>query len=153
MGKAHGQVRLRLARAGQTHRPFYRIVAMPLRKPRDAKPLENLGTYDPLPDKYGQKHIALNVKRIEHYIMYGATPSETVQKILSWAQVLPPYPRKMLPGEHAATASADYGGGADVDAGEPGLPELGLGSGSVVMAREITGDDADGSVGDVPETR
>ena len=36
MGKAHGQVRLRLARAGQTHRPFYRIVALPLRKPRDA---------------------------------------------------------------------------------------------------------------------
>ena len=35
-----GIVRLRLARFGSRNRPFWRIVAIDSRKPRDAKPIE-----------------------------------------------------------------------------------------------------------------
>ena len=115
------QVRLRLARAGQKHRPFYRIVAMQTRKRRDAQPLERLGTYDPLPDRWGQKHIALNTKRIEHWIMRGAQPTEPVMKILSWAQVLPPYPRRGLP------AQTSLQGGEPAPSEQEDPPTLGNG--------------------------
>ena len=33
---------------GRKHRPYYRICAMDIRRPRDGRVLEELGTYDPL---------------------------------------------------------------------------------------------------------
>ena len=38
---------IRLTRAGARNRPFYRIVAVDQRRPRDGRPLEFLGTFDP----------------------------------------------------------------------------------------------------------
>ena len=40
-------VRIRLARVGSKKRPYYRVVAIDQRRPRDGRPLEFLGTYDP----------------------------------------------------------------------------------------------------------
>ena len=40
-------VKIRLTRAGARNRPFYRIVAVDERRPRDGRPLEFLGTFDP----------------------------------------------------------------------------------------------------------
>ncbi|PWN93555.1 ribosomal protein S16, partial [Acaromyces ingoldii] len=42
-------VRLRLARHGTRNNPFYHIVAIRDSKPRDARPIEKLGEYDPIP--------------------------------------------------------------------------------------------------------
>ncbi|CAO1638293.1 unnamed protein product [Parajaminaea phylloscopi] len=42
-------VRLRLARHGTRNNPFYHIVAIADHKPRDARPIEKLGEYDPVP--------------------------------------------------------------------------------------------------------
>lgn len=42
-------VRLRLARHGTRNNPFYHIVAIADHKPRDARPIEKLGEYDPIP--------------------------------------------------------------------------------------------------------
>ena len=41
-------VKIRLTRQGAKKRPYYRIVVMDERKARDGRPLEFLGTYDPL---------------------------------------------------------------------------------------------------------
>lgn len=42
-------VRLRLARHGTRSNPFYHLVAIQNTKPRDARPIEKLGEYDPVP--------------------------------------------------------------------------------------------------------
>jgi ribosomal protein S16 len=42
-------VRIRLARFGRTHAPFYRIFVADSRSPRDGRHIEVVGTYDPLP--------------------------------------------------------------------------------------------------------
>ena len=41
-------VRIRMKQFGRKHRPYYRICAMDIRRPRDGRVLEELGTYDPL---------------------------------------------------------------------------------------------------------
>lgn len=42
-------VRLRLSRQGTKNNPFYHLVAIADHKPRDARPIEKLGEYDPIP--------------------------------------------------------------------------------------------------------
>lgn len=42
-------VRLRLSRQGTRNNPFYHVVAINDSKPRDARPIEKLGEYDPIP--------------------------------------------------------------------------------------------------------
>eukprot|EP00316_Scyphosphaera_apsteinii_P003814 CAMPEP_0119329526 /NCGR_PEP_ID=MMETSP1333-20130426/76096_1 /TAXON_ID=418940 /ORGANISM="Scyphosphaera apsteinii, Strain RCC1455" /LENGTH=108 /DNA_ID=CAMNT_0007338671 /DNA_START=15 /DNA_END=341 /DNA_ORIENTATION=+ len=87
-------LKLRLQRGGHLHQAFYRIVAADSKAPRDGKFVEKLGTYNPLPDRDGIKHVTLNVKRIKYWIMQGAQPTETVAQLLARAQVLPPSPRR-----------------------------------------------------------
>lgn len=75
-------VRIRLARWGQRHSPFYRIIAADARAPRDGKFLEILGAYAPLPHsrREASKHIKrvwLNIPRIKHWLGAGAVPSDT----------------------------------------------------------------------------
>jgi len=42
-------LKIRLARFGRRHAPFYNIVVAHARTARNSKPLEVLGTYDPIP--------------------------------------------------------------------------------------------------------
>lgn len=42
-------VRLRLSRKGTRNNPFYHVVAINDSKPRDARPIEKLGEWDPIP--------------------------------------------------------------------------------------------------------
>lgn len=105
-------VRLRLARHGTRNNPFYHIVAIADHKPRDARPLEKLGEYDPvprprafvvpklqpdrpvvssgiaLPDAGGvskeikEKRLEWNTERISYWLSVGAQPSPPVAKML-----------------------------------------------------------------------
>ncbi len=72
-------VRIRLARGGTKKRPFYRIVASDARTPRDGRFLEKLGTYDPLAEP---SKVDLNRPRLEYWMGVGATPTETVRRLL-----------------------------------------------------------------------
>ncbi len=74
-------VRLRLKRFGRRHRNFYRVTAVDSRKPRDGRVIEELGWYDPQA-KESDKQISLDRERIEHWLGVGATPSDTVAKLL-----------------------------------------------------------------------
>lgn len=79
-----GYVVIRLARAGhkQANRPFYRIVAAYNKRARDGKYLEQLGTYDPLPNIYNEKLVSFNYDRIKYWIGCGAHPTNPVAKLL-----------------------------------------------------------------------
>ena len=68
-------VRLRLARVGKKHAPFYRIVAMDARAPRDGAALEILGTYNPLNGDFVQFH----QERINYWIGCGAEQTDAVK--------------------------------------------------------------------------
>ena len=92
-----GTVRLRLQRWGEKHNPVYRIVAAHVRAARDKKFLEILGTYNPHPDRYGSKHVTLNVERIKYWVARGAQPSEPVARLLGRASVIPMFPRRGQP--------------------------------------------------------
>mmetsp|Transcript_9385 Transcript_9385/g.24281 ORF Transcript_9385/g.24281 Transcript_9385/m.24281 type:complete len:103 (+) Transcript_9385:34-342(+) len=87
-------VRMRLQRWGATHRPFYRVVVANARAPRDGKFIERIGTYDPLIDHTGRKKIALNFERAKYWLSVGAQPSETVARLLHYADLLPPLPMR-----------------------------------------------------------
>lgn len=79
-------VRLRLKRFGRRHRPYYRINAIDKRSPRDGRPIEELGTYDPIqPDE--SKQVTLKEDRIRYWLSQGASPSETVASILRKAGI------------------------------------------------------------------
>lgn len=72
-------VKVRLARAGAKHRPFYRIVVADERAPRDGAFLELLGTYDP---SKKPEAVTLKKDRIDHWISKGACPTQTVSEII-----------------------------------------------------------------------
>lgn len=88
--------RIRLQRFGQKHRPHYRIVAAHRWAPRDGKFLEILGSYNPIPDEHGSKHVAIDLERLKKWIRNGAEPSDRVAKLLGHAEILPPAPRRSL---------------------------------------------------------
>ncbi len=72
-------VHIRLARQGAKKRPFYRLVVTDHRSPRGGKFLENIGTFDP-----NKEPGLLSVKqdRLDYWTKNGATPSETVARLL-----------------------------------------------------------------------
>jgi small subunit ribosomal protein S16 len=91
-------VRIRLARFGKKHAPFYNIVVAHARTARNSLPLEVLGTYDPIPkaprpgDTHGRpwKDIKLDISRARYWIGVGAQPSDTAWRILSMVGILEP---------------------------------------------------------------
>ena len=74
-------LKIRLQRFGQKKLPFYHIVCANARTARNSKPLERLGTYDPIP-KDGIKNIELNLDRTKYWLGVGAHPTDTVARLL-----------------------------------------------------------------------
>ncbi len=77
-------VRIRLTRVGATKRPSYRVVAIDSRRPRDGRALEILGFYDPLTDP---ATVQIDADRLNAWIGKGATPSDTVVKLMRQAGI------------------------------------------------------------------
>jgi small subunit ribosomal protein S16 len=74
-------VHLRLARAGTTKVPFYRIVAADQRAPRGGKFIERLGTWDPR-----RKELRLDRTRVSYWLSHGAQASVTVKQLIKRAE-------------------------------------------------------------------
>jgi small subunit ribosomal protein S16 len=70
---------IRLARIGKKKRPFYRVVVMDKRKPRNGRTVEVVGTYDPLKKP---AEIKLDAERVKFWLGCGAQPSDTVRSFL-----------------------------------------------------------------------
>ena len=67
---------------GRKHRPYYRIVAIDSRQPRNGRTLEELGTYDPMvPIK--ENRVTLKADRVKYWMSVGALPTEKVQALLT----------------------------------------------------------------------
>ncbi len=78
---------IRLARGGKKKCPFYRVVAADQRMARDGRFIEQVGTYDP---RAAKGSINLKIERIDHWIKFGAQPSDTVKSLIKQARKLIP---------------------------------------------------------------
>lgn len=94
-------VRIRLTRVGATKRPSYRVVAIDSRRSRDGRALEILGFYDPLTDP---ATVQIDADRLKSWMDNGATPSDTVVKLMRQAGIAgaPPLPVPAAPKKAAA---------------------------------------------------
>jgi small subunit ribosomal protein S16 len=81
-------VKIRLSRAGTKKRPFYRVVVADVRKPRDGRFIERVGTYDPLLPKDDPDRVKLKLDRIKYWLGEGAQPTDRVGKFLGQAEVI-----------------------------------------------------------------
>jgi len=72
---------IRLKRFGTSKRPYYRIVVIDNRAPRDGKTIEEVGYYHPI--EVEDKQIAFDAEKVRAWIDKGATVSDTVRSILN----------------------------------------------------------------------
>jgi len=75
-----------LARYGCANRPFYHICVMnrkviPKRKV-DERVIEQIGSFDPLPNKHNEKMVAVNFERLRYWMSQDAKPSVAVSRLL-----------------------------------------------------------------------
>ena len=75
-------VKIRMARIGRRHRPFFRINAIDSRTPRNGRILEKLGHYDPI-EKDPAKQVVLKIDRVQFWLDNGAIASDTVAELLA----------------------------------------------------------------------
>jgi small subunit ribosomal protein S16 len=74
-------VRIRLKRFGTKKRPYYRIVVVDSRSPRDGRVIEEVGLYHPIEKE--DKQVSVKEERIKEWLGKGATPTDVVKKILN----------------------------------------------------------------------
>ncbi len=74
-------VRIRLKRLGTKMRPYYRIVVMDSRSPRDGRSLEEVGVYHPISPEGRQ--VEIKEERVRDWLSKGAQPSNTVKRLLN----------------------------------------------------------------------
>jgi small subunit ribosomal protein S16 len=74
-------VKIRLKRFGSKMRPFYRIVIMDSRRPRDGRTLEEIGLYHPI--EVEGKQLVIDEERAKAWLAQGAEPSDTVRALLN----------------------------------------------------------------------
>ena len=78
-------VRMRLTRVGSKKNPIYRVVVADSRSPRDGKFIEIIGRYNPQTDP---SLIEFDEEKVKEWIAKGATPSNTVKRLLKKANVV-----------------------------------------------------------------
>ena len=74
-------VRIRLKRFGTKQKPFYRVVVVDARAPRDGRVLEEVGLYHPV--EKDEKQVSLKVDRMHEWMQKGAQPSAVVRRLLN----------------------------------------------------------------------
>src|SRR5262245_2952919 len=67
---------------GRKHRPYYRIVAMDARQPRDGRVLEELGSYDPM-IRNTDERVKLVPDRVKYWMSVGALPTEQLAVLIT----------------------------------------------------------------------
>lgn len=97
-------LKIRLARAGSKKRPYYHIVVADVRSPRDGRFVEQVGSWNPMLPKDGDR-ISIKEDRVKHWLANGALPTDRVARFLADAGLVKrdarSNPEKALPGKKA----------------------------------------------------
>lgn len=75
-------IKIILQRRGCANRPFFHITAQYRYKLVQEDPIEQIGTYDPMPNLKNEKLAAINFERLRYYIGTGAKVSLPVAHLL-----------------------------------------------------------------------
>lgn len=78
-------VKIRLSRRGKKNYAFFHIVVVDSRAPRDGRPIEQIGYYNP---NTNPATISLDGEKALNWLHKGAQPTDTVRRILSYEGVL-----------------------------------------------------------------
>ncbi|OGD17860.1 MAG: 30S ribosomal protein S16 [Candidatus Aminicenantes bacterium RBG_13_59_9] len=73
---------MRLMRFGAVKKPFYRIVVMESKSPRQSRAKDFIGNYNPLSDPV---EFQIDLEKAKSWLAKGARPSQTVQSLLDRA--------------------------------------------------------------------
>ena len=73
--------KIRLKRYGTKKRPFFRVVVVDSRRPRDGRTIEELGFYHPI--EVEGKQFTVREERVQAWLDQGAKPSDTVRRLLN----------------------------------------------------------------------
>ncbi|OQV18051.1 putative 28S ribosomal protein S16, mitochondrial [Hypsibius exemplaris] len=89
---------IRSVLVGCTNRPFYLLRVQPRHKdPWDeAATLEQVGTYDPMPNAANEKLVALNLDRIKYWLGTGAKVTRQVEQLLGLCGFFPVHPMSYI---------------------------------------------------------
>ena len=79
-------VRIRLTRVGATKAPTYRVVVADARNPRDGRPIETIGHYNPRMEPI---EVSIDAEKAKQWLAKGAQPSETVARLFRQQGILP----------------------------------------------------------------
>jgi small subunit ribosomal protein S16 len=79
-------VRIRLTRVGATKQPTYRVVVADARNPRDGRPLETIGHYNPRTEPID---VVIDADKARAWLAKGAQPSDTVARLFRQQGILP----------------------------------------------------------------
>lgn len=74
-------VKIRLRRMGARKRPYYRIVVIDARKPRDGRALESIGYYHPVEAE--DRQFSVQEDRVRYWLSVGAQPTNTIKRLLT----------------------------------------------------------------------
>ncbi len=74
-------VKIRLKKFGTKGRPYYRIVIMDTRSPRDSRTIDEIGLYHPIEAE--DKQIRIDEEKAKFWLARGAQPSDTVRSLLN----------------------------------------------------------------------
>jgi small subunit ribosomal protein S16 len=72
---------IRLKRFGTKKRPYYRIIVIDKRAPRDGKTIEEVGFYHPIEAE--EKQISFDADKVRSWVDKGAIVSDTVRGLLN----------------------------------------------------------------------
>ena len=104
-------LKIRLARGGSAHRPYYRIVIADSRSPRDGKFIDRVGSYNPLLAKGDDKRVVIEVEKVKEWMAKGALPTDRVARFLAAAGLMKwehgDNPESAVPGEKAKQRAAE----------------------------------------------
>ncbi len=102
-------LKIRLARAGSKKRPYYHVVVADVRSPRDGRFIEQVGSWNPLLPKDGER-VKIDADRVKHWMDHGALPTDRVARFLDEAGITKRparnNPTKALPGRKATERAA-----------------------------------------------
>jgi small subunit ribosomal protein S16 len=79
-------VKIRLSRVGAKKQPTYRVVVTDSRSARDGRVLETIGHYNPRTEPID---LQIDAEKATRWMAQGAQPSETVERLLRRAGILP----------------------------------------------------------------
>jgi len=102
-------LKIRLARAGSKKRPYYHVVIADVRSPRDGRFIEQVGSWNPLLPKDGER-VKINEERVKHWLANGALPTDRVARFLDEVGITKREarnnPNKAKPGKKAQERNA-----------------------------------------------